>query len=43
MPAAAQRHRIGAATIELTRGDIVEQDVDATVNAANEELAAARN
>lgn len=40
MAAAAQRYRVGAATIELTRGDIVEQDVDAIVNAANEELAA---
>ena len=40
MPAATQRYRVGTATIELTRGDIVEQDVDAIVNAANEELAA---
>lgn len=40
MPAATQRYQVGAATIELVRGDIVEQDVDAIVNAANEELAA---
>lgn len=35
-----QRYAVGAAIIELTRGDIVSQDVDAIVNAANENLAA---
>lgn len=40
MPAAMQRYQVGGATVELTRGDIVEQDVDAIVNAANEELVA---
>lgn len=35
-----QRYRVGRAVIELTGGDIVEQDVDAIVNAANEGLAA---
>lgn len=35
-----QRYKVGAAKIELARGDIVEQDVDAIVNAANENLAA---
>jgi O-acetyl-ADP-ribose deacetylase (regulator of RNase III) len=40
MAEALQRYRVGAATIELIRGDIVEQDVDAVVNAANEQLAA---
>jgi O-acetyl-ADP-ribose deacetylase (regulator of RNase III) len=35
-----ERFRIGSTTVELTRGDIVDQDVDAIVNAANEALAA---
>ncbi|NTU78653.1 MAG: RNase III inhibitor [Chloroflexales bacterium] len=35
-----QRYPIGRAALELTSGDIVEQDVDAIVNAANEGLAA---
>lgn len=34
-----QRYIIGHAIIELTSGDIVKQDVDAIVNAANEDLA----
>jgi O-acetyl-ADP-ribose deacetylase (regulator of RNase III) len=33
-------YRVGQAAIELTRGDIVAQGVDAIVNAANERLAA---
>jgi O-acetyl-ADP-ribose deacetylase (regulator of RNase III) len=35
-----QRYPIGPATLELTTGDIVDQDTDVIVNAANEELAA---
>ncbi len=34
-----ERYQIGLATLELVRGDIVTQDVDAIVNAANEGLA----
>ncbi|MFQ3664053.1 MAG: macro domain-containing protein [Chloroflexaceae bacterium] len=34
-----ERSQIGLATLELVRGDIVTQDVDAIVNAANEGLA----
>jgi O-acetyl-ADP-ribose deacetylase (regulator of RNase III) len=35
-----QRYLIGRATLELAGGDIVEQDVDAIVSAANKALAA---
>lgn len=34
-----RRYRIGPAALELTQGDIVAQDTDAIVNAANEDLA----
>ena len=34
-----QQYSIGQATIELVMGDLVAQDVDAIVNAANEDLA----
>lgn len=34
-----ERYQIGLATLELVQGDIVAQDVDAIVNAANEALA----
>jgi O-acetyl-ADP-ribose deacetylase (regulator of RNase III) len=34
-----QRYRVGSAVVELVQGDIVAQDVDAIVNAANEALA----
>jgi O-acetyl-ADP-ribose deacetylase (regulator of RNase III) len=32
------RYQIGPATLELVGGDIVQQEVDAIVNAANEAL-----
>ncbi|MFP6574281.1 MAG: macro domain-containing protein, partial [Pirellulaceae bacterium] len=32
-------HRVGLGTIELLLGDIVDQNVDAIVNAANSQLA----